>query len=203
MNKYFNGIVPYIILAVISLIVFCNTLGNSFVYDDSVTIVNNNLIKNWKNFHTLFSFNYFILSGEMSYRPVVTLTYFIDHSLWGLNPTGFHLTNLILQTINTILFYIFLKQVTKVNTLAFFSTLLFTTHPILTETVNSISYREDLITALFFLIAFILFLKINERMLPRYKFLPFYAGSLLSYLLSLFSKEMAITLPILLVLFDI
>src|SRR3990167_8900369 len=131
MNKYFNGIVPYIILAVILLIVFCNTLGNSFVYDDSVTIVNNNLIKNWKNFHTLFSFNYFILSGEMSYRPVVTLTYFIDYSLWGLNPTGFHLTNLLLQAANTLLFYLFLKRVAKSNTLAFFSKEMAITFPIL------------------------------------------------------------------------
>src|SRR3989339_775005 len=162
MNKYFNGIVPYIILAVISVIVFCNTLDNTFVYDDSVTIVNNNLIKNWKNFPTLFSFNYFILSGELSYRPLVTLSYFVDYSCWGANPGGFHLTNLLLQMVNTVLFYFFLKQVTKVSTLAFFSALLFTTHPLLTETVNSISYREDLITALFFLIAFILFLKINE-----------------------------------------
>src|SRR3990170_2381778 len=203
MNKYFNGIVPYIILAVISLIVFCNTLGNSFVYDDSVTIVKNNLIKNWKNFHTLFSFNYFILSGEMSYRPVVTLTYFIDYSLWGLNPTGFHLTNLLLQAANTLLFYLFLKRVAKSNTLAFFSTLLFTTHPILTETVNSISYREDLLAAPFFLIAFILYLKINKPFFNKSKFLLYYPVSLFSYLLALFSKEMAITFPILLILFDI
>ena len=89
MSKYFGGIVPYIILAVISVIVFCNTLDNTFVYDDSVTIVNNNLIKSWKNFHTIFSFNYFILSGELSYRPLVTLSYFIDYSLWGANPGGF------------------------------------------------------------------------------------------------------------------
>ena len=203
MNKYLKGIAPYIILSIISVIVFCNTLDNTFVYDDSVTIVKNNLIKSWKNFHTLFSFNYFILSGELSYRPIATLTYFIDYSLWGLNSTGFHLTNILLQTINTILFYIFLKRVTKITTLAFFSTLLFTTHPILTETVNSISYREDLLTALFFLIAFILYLKINKTFFNKSKFLLYYLGSLFSYLLALFSKEMAITFPILLILFDI
>jgi len=203
MNKYLKGIAPYIILSIISVIVFCNTLDNTFVYDDSVTIVKNNLIKSWKNFHTLFSFNYFILSGELSYRPLVTLSYFIDYSFWGANPGGFHLTNLLLQTINTVLFYIFLKRVTKVNTLAFFSTLLFTTHPVLTETVNSISYREDLLTALFFLIAFILYLKINKTFFNKSKFLLYYLGSLFSYLLALFSKEMAITFPILLILFDI
>lgn len=203
LNKHLKNIAPCSILAVISVVVFINTLSNTFVYDDSATIVNNNLIKNWKNLHAIFSFHYFILSGELSYRPVVTLSYFIDYFLWGLNPAGFHLTNILLQTANTVLFYVFLKQVTKINTVAFISTLLFTTHPILTETVNSISYREDLLAALFFLIAFVLFLKIDEKSLTRGKFFAYYAGSLFSYLLSLFSKEMAVTFPIMLMLFNV
>lgn len=203
MKKYFSSIVPYSILAVVSAIVFCNTLDNTFVYDDSVTIVNNTLIKNWKNFHTLFSFNYFILSGELSYRPVVTLTYFIDYSLWGTNPAGFHLTNVLLQIINTLVIYVFLKQVTHAKITAFISSLLFTVHPILTETVNSISYREDLLATLFFLIAFILFLKSDDSSSHKGKFPLYYTGSLVSYLLSLFSKEMAVTFPVLLVLFHI
>ncbi|MDN3513681.1 MAG: hypothetical protein NG747_04710 [Candidatus Brocadia sp.] len=98
--------------------------------------------------------------------------------------------------------YAFLKLVTKANSAAFISALLFTTHPLLTEAVNSVSYREDLLAAFFFLIAFIVFLKIDKESLPRGKFLPYYAGSLFSYLLSLFSKETAVTLPILLVVFN-
>ena len=98
--------------------------------------------------------------------------------------------------------YAFLKLVTKANSVAFISALLFTTHPLLTEAVNSVSYREDLLAAFFFLIAFIVFLKIDKESLPRGKFLPYYAGSLFSYLLSLFSKETAVTLPILLVVFN-
>ncbi|MCF6153824.1 MAG: tetratricopeptide repeat protein [Candidatus Brocadia sp.] len=203
LNKYLKNIAPYGILAVISVAVFINTLSNTFVYDDSATIVNNNLIKNWKNLHSIFSFHYFILSGELSYRPVVTLSYFIDYFLWGLNPAGFHLTNILIQTANTVLFYVFLKKVTKVETVAFVSTLLFITHPILTETVNSISYREDILAALFFLIAFVLFLKIDEKSLTRGKFFTYYAGSLFSCLLSLFSKEMAVTFPIMLMLFNV
>ena len=201
--EYFNNALPYVILSFLSVIVFCNTLSNGFVYDDSVTIVNNNLIKSWENFPTLFSFNYFILSGELSYRPLVTLTYFIDYALWGLNPVGFHLTNMFLQTANTLLFYLFLKRITRTNTLAFFTSALFTVHPILTETVNCISYREDLLAALFFLVAFHVFLKINETSLSRCRFFLYYGWSLFSYLLSLFSKEMAVTFPILLILFDI
>lgn len=241
-KKYRKDTFSYIILSILSVIIFCNSLGNAFVYDDSATIVNNTLIKSWENFYTIFSFNYFILSGELSYRPIVTLSYFIDYSLWGLNPLGFHLTNVLLQVWNTLLFYTLLKriaalgdcqnlmndlalnrssfasntkwdsdagfpenykQVFKVNIFAFVSALLFATHPILTEAVNSISYREDLFAAFFFLISFILFLKIDDKSLYGVKYLLYYAGSLCSYALALFSKEMAVTLPVLMVLFTI
>ena len=148
-NKYLKDATPCIILSVISVIVFFNTASNAFVYDDSVTVVHNSLIKNWKNIHSLFSFHYFMLSGELSYRPVVTLSYFIDYFLWGLNPVGFHLTNIFLHAGNTILFYFFLKRVVKANTSAFIAALLFTTHPVLTEAVNSVSYREDMLAAFF------------------------------------------------------
>jgi tetratricopeptide (TPR) repeat protein len=202
LNKYLKDIAPHSILAAVSVIIFINTLSNTFVYDDSATIVNNNLIKNWKNLHSVFSIHYFILSGELSYRPAVTLSYFADYSFWGLNPAGFHFTNILLQAANTVLFYIFLKQVTKASTVAFISALLFTTHPVITETVNSVSYREDLLASLFLLITFILFLKIDGKSLSRYKFVAYYTGSLFSYFLSLFSKETAVTLPVLVVLFN-
>lgn len=241
-QKYRKNIIPYIILSAISAIIFCNSLGNAFVYDDSVTIVNNTLIKDWRNFSKIFSFNYFILSGELSYRPIVTLSYFIDYSIWGLNPSGFHFTNILLQVCNVLLFYAFLRMIAtlggprklaknlalnqsspasnpgykqesdlpegrkraiKINIFAFVSALLFAAHPILTETVNSVSYREDLLAAFFLLISFILFLKADGKILCGTKYLLYYAGSLCSYLLSLFSKEMAVTLPILMILFTI
>ncbi|TVM03866.1 MAG: hypothetical protein CV087_03085 [Candidatus Brocadia sp. WS118] len=203
LNKYLELTTPCLLLSAISGIVFFNTLNNAFVYDDSVTVVTNSLIKSWKNIHFIFSSHYFILSGELSYRPVVTVSYVIDYFLWGLNPKGFHLTNVFLQSANVVLFYLFLKHVVRVNTFSFIAALLFATHPVLTETVNSISYREDLLAALFFLISFILFLKADKKPLSPGKFLLYYTGSLFSYLLSLFSKEMSVTLPILLVLHNL
>lgn len=199
LNHYLKIAAPYLILPALSGIVFLNTLSNTFVYDDSITVVTNNLIKSWHNLHFIFSPHYFILSGELSYRPVVTLSYFIDYFLWGLHPKGFHLTNLFLQSANTLLFYLFLKRVVKRNTGAFIAALLFATHPVLTETVNSISYREDLLAALFFLISFILFLKADKEPSTPGKFSLYFTGALFSYLLSLFSKETSVTLPVLLV----
>lgn len=200
LNQYLKIAAPYLILPALSGIVFFNTLNNTFVYDDSITVVTNNLIKSWRNIHFIFSPYYFILSGELSYRPVVTVSYFTDYFLWGLNPKGFHLTNIFLQSANALLFYLFLKRIVRRNTVAFIAALLFATHPALTETVNSISYREDLLAALFFLISFILFLKVDKDPLTEGKYLLYSTGALFSYFLSLFSKEMPVTLPILLVL---
>ncbi|MBI5750153.1 MAG: hypothetical protein HZA00_13630 [Nitrospinae bacterium] len=97
------------LILLISIAIYSNTLKNGFVYDDEVTVVNNTLIKNLDNLPKLFSrTDYFATSGEMSYRPVVTLTYFIDYAIYGLKPYGYHLTNLLLHAMNGVLLYIFL-----------------------------------------------------------------------------------------------
>ncbi|MDR4507545.1 MAG: tetratricopeptide repeat protein [Candidatus Brocadiaceae bacterium] len=202
-NRHLTDTIPYILLSVISGIVFCNTLSNDFVFDDTETILNNNLIKDWDNITTIFSFNYFILSGEASYRPVVTLSNFIDYSLWGLKPMGFHLTNILLQIINTLLFYVILRRITKAYVGTFIAALFFTVHPLITETVNSISYREDLLAALFSLTAFLLFLHCESTASSERTYRLYYSTSLFSYFLALFSKEMAITLPVLLIIFHL
>ncbi|MDQ1274196.1 MAG: hypothetical protein QG591_2826 [Planctomycetota bacterium] len=50
----------------------------------------------------IFTSYYFTAAGELSYRPLVTLTYFIDYTLWHLNPLGYHLTNLLLHCLNAV-----------------------------------------------------------------------------------------------------
>lgn len=93
---------PIIILVAITQLVYLNSLSNNFTYDDEFTIVNNYFIKTWTTVSSLFSKEYFTLSGELSYRPVVTLSYFIDYALWELNPLGYHFTNSLLHTFNTV-----------------------------------------------------------------------------------------------------
>ena len=97
-------------ILIIAIAIYSNTLKNGFVYDDESTIVNNTLIKDFSNISKLFTKEYFISSAEASYRPVVTFTYFLDYAIYGLNPYGFHLTNLILHAINGVLLYIFLTS---------------------------------------------------------------------------------------------
>lgn len=205
-------VLPIFLIISISTALYSNTLNNGFVYDDALVIVNNAFIKDIHNLSGLLRFekDYYPLSGEISYRPVVTFTYFIDYALFGLKQWGFHLTNLLLHVINSILLYTFLNLFFKssrgnehLHALKLHSnpslliTLLFTTHPILTEAVNAISFREDLLTFTFYMAALNLHaVRANIIAISRSSSAFLYIASCLLYILALFSKEMAITLPL-------
>lgn len=240
----------------ISIFVYLNCLQHSFVYDDESTVINNYFIRHWGNFPNLFTSKYFILSAELTYRPVVTLSYFFDYTLWHLNPLGYHLTNILLHAVNSMLFFVFVFRVLKKRTTALIAALFFSSFPLFSEVVNAVGFREDLLAFLFLILAFIFYLKAvsthfrgrhnvflfvyreansqgicittplpppskggergeiikfqnvqrDTEQLPKARqtgYVFYYPLSLLCYFLSLFSKEMAITLSVLIVLYDL
>ncbi|MBI2470488.1 MAG: tetratricopeptide repeat protein [Planctomycetes bacterium] len=215
-----------IIIVVVSVLIYLYTLGNNFAYDDKFTITNNYLIRSWHKIPAIFTNDYFTASGELSYRPVVTLSYFIDYFFWRLNPSGYHLTNLFLHSLNSVLLFLLISRLwsgirdkpdretwsfspknpdvcwpviqTAQTAVPFIASLIFCTCPILAEAVNAISYREDIMAATFYFAAFLFYLKTSQR-----RSVVWYAISLVCYFLGLFSKEMAITFPILIGLYDI
>ena len=202
-----------LLMIVLTSAVYVNSLRNSFAGDDFNIIVDNDFVKSWRNLPAIFSRDYLDLtpgegnigepnigSGERTYRPVVTISYFIDYSLWELNSFGYHLTNLILHIANVVLLYLFVALIAKDKKIALLASLFFGLHPINSEAVNAIAFREDLLAFLFYISSFILFIK-SDYYKSRKRSLC-YMASILLFLLALFSKEMAITLPILLMVYD-
>ena len=186
---------------------------NMFVMDDFIVIVKNDFVKTWKNFPAIFTRDYITSplqvkylgmfnmgSGETTYRPLVTISYFTDYAIWKLNPFGYHLTNLLLHILNAILFYFFISLIAKDKKIALCASLLFALHPINAEAVNCIAFREDMLAFLFLIASFIFYIKLGGYKGIR----RFYChlASVTLYLLALFSKEMAIILPFLLILYD-
>ena len=195
-------ILLFILIAVLPALAYLNSLGNTFVYDDYVTITNNHFIREWRYLSAFFNQKYFVIAGELTYRPIVTLSYFIEYAIWQLRPWGYHLTNIIIHTLNVYLVYCMAYRLFYNRQSAFISSILFSIHPIFSEAVNAVSYREDLLSATFLLTAFLLFLKSN-RSAGRRDFIICYAFSLCAYLFALLSKEMAITLPFLILAYDL
>ncbi len=235
-EKKFNLIAIAIIFAV-TFGIYANSLKNEFVYDDKTIIEENYFIKNWKLWKDLFTHNYFALSGERTYRPLVTLSFFIDYALWKLKPVGWHVTNILLHACNGILVFLLVSLILKnvetreqvekgrweqgsrsknykispINYQPFFAlatALLFVTHPVQTEAVNCVSFREDLMALFFFLISFLFYIKPqisqittnNEKLTT--KNLLLYTLSLLFFILALLSKESAVVLPLIIILYE-
>ncbi len=195
-------VILFTLITALPVLAYLNSLGNAFVYDDYLTITNNHFIREWRYFPAFFNQKYFVISGELTYRPIVTLSYFVEYALWQLNPWGYHLTNIIIHALNVYLVYCMAYRLFYNRPSAFISSIIFSIHPIFTEAVNAVSYREDLLSATFLLVAFILFLKSN-RSANRRNFIICYAFSLCAYLFALLSKEMAITLPFLILAYDL
>ncbi len=118
------------------------------------------------------------------YRPFSSLSYWLDRKIWGFNPAGFHLTNILIQMINAIALYFILLNLGLNKIISIFSSLLFSVFPFHFENVSWISGRTDLLSFLFASLSVLFFIKFLKR--NNYVLL---ALSSLSYFCSLLSKE--------------
>lgn len=136
--------------------------------------------------------------SHKSYRPLCVLSFRFNYYIHQLNPFGYHLFNLILHLLVTLLFIqLSLKLFNQSKRLTIISGLLFATHPIHTEAVSSIVGRADLGAALFFLLsilAYINYCQESDKALPNKQVINVYLYSTLIFAaLSMFTKEYGVT----------
>jgi len=183
-----------LITCIITFVVYSGIIKGDFVSDDYQYIVNNPYIKNfsWEGIKAIFSNSYF-----SNYHPITTLSWAFEYKIWQLNPKPYHLTNLILHLLNTILVFFFFKRLINRINVSLIITVLFAIHPMHVEAVCWISQRKDLLYTMFFLLSLSFYLRFLTS-----KKLSIYLFSLLFFIFSLLSKSMAVTLPLLLILID-
>ncbi|MBN1586776.1 MAG: tetratricopeptide repeat protein [Candidatus Omnitrophica bacterium] len=191
------------------LLLYLPALRGEFFYDDFSFIVTNDALRPLSKVWTRFfsdpdsaAFGFHAL-----WRPLRTLSFAVDYSLWGLNPLGYHLHNVFLHWANGLLVFLLTLRLIKFSSrdsnlnwsASLLSTMLFWLHPVQTESVAWIASRGDLLYAFFFLLALLLYLAATEGKGLRPGVLVF---SLLAYCASLLSKESGIVLPLVLLLLD-
>ena len=175
------------LLLAASLIPYLNALSNVFVFDDLVQIVADRSLGDISN----------LLVYIQVPRGVKKVLYLIEYRLFGLNPFGYHLTNVLLHALSTLSFFYLLKKIFNERGIPLMAGLLFATHPVHTEAVTAIANRNDVLAMLFFTWSFILYLKRGDGR-------HYYPLSLLSFLLALLSKEAAAaSLPAVIILYEL
>ena len=179
------------------LAAYANSLTNPFIWDDEYLITVNPYVKSWH--HVLQIFTSDVGGGSIrhycAWRPLQGLTYLCDHTLWGLNPLGYHLTNTLIHIAVALAVGYLVMLLFSDLLLAFLTALLFVLHPVHTEAVTYIAGHADPLAALGILLAFIFYI--------RYRLKPRKSTEILiyiSYLCALLSREHSIILiPLLLV----
>ncbi len=207
----------FLIIIVVTFAVYYNSLSNEFVFDDESVIQNNASIQDLSNIPKFFTADegFHKVIGRY-YRPIVSSTYAIDYAIWGLNPYGFHLTNIIIHIISCLLLFKILLTLFwryKYRSLfALLSTLIFAVHPIHTEAVSWVSGRTDSLVTLFFFASFLFYIEFTkEQQFQKGNVLQtitkrnyfFLFLSILFYAIGLLTKEMIITLPVIIFLYDL
>lgn len=131
--------------------------------------------------------------GGHYFRPLTTLSYLFDYTVWNSNPAAFHFTNLLIHTANTLLVYAlaltFFISDSSARPVALIAALLFAIHPANSESVVWISGRTDLLCALFFLLTLLIIMRTNRNNVTASCVLLF-----LAFICSLLSKESSIAL---------
>jgi tetratricopeptide (TPR) repeat protein len=180
------------LITILLVAVYYSTLTNRFVWDDLDVIVKNRLLESFTNLPKLFLYEDRTGDGLTGYyRPMTYISFLLDRSVWGLNPVGFNITNLILHISAVLLFYRVLFALFKKERLAFVAALLFALHPVAVESVNfHAGGRNTLLSACFALLALLLY--INKKWIP----------AVISFTLAIFSKEFALLLPLVLIAYD-
>ncbi|MBI2526258.1 MAG: glycosyltransferase family 39 protein [Candidatus Rokubacteria bacterium] len=178
---------------------YAATLSYDFVWDDTLLIQRSWHLHQWRSLPAVLGSHFWAEVQEAShyYRPLVMLSFFLDVQLWGLNPAGFHLTNVLAHLATSLAVLALGRRLTGSHWAGGIAGVAFALHPLHSESVAFISGRTDILATLFFLLALLSYAAWRDsgRHLQ-------YALSLAAFFLALMAKEVAITLPAILVLYD-
>ena len=172
------------------------------LFDDDEYISDNNHVTpglNWTN--AVWAFDG---AHAANWHPLTWLSHQADCSVFGADPGGSHLVNLLFHVANTLLVFLFLRGTTDALWRSAFVAALFAWHPLHVDSVAWAAERKDVLSAFFWLLtllAYARFADLSKGHRPQAK--VFYLGALAFFALGLLSKPMVVTLPFVLLLLDV
>lgn len=177
-----------LIVLVAAVVVYASTVSHGFVFDDGVAIIRNFSIRSLASIPDIFSQTEWSAGGRENhlYRPLTTTTYALNYAISGLSPWSYHLTNVLLHGLISVLVLLLGLRWRLPTAAAGIAALMFAVHPIHVEAVANVVGRKELLVG-FFLISMALLHSRAVRVGGLY-----FALSALAYTAAMFSKEIGI-----------
>lgn len=196
----------FLILILLASLPYVNSLANSFVYDDRQQILENPYVHSFRYLGRIFGSTVWSFEGAQGvtnyYRPLMTFAYLIGYKIYGRIPFGFHLMNLALHVAVVLLVFLVTERLFHDRLISLIASGLFALHPTHTESVAWVAGITDLELSFFFLLTFLLYLRLSD---PERKSTPSWLSCipvLVAYCLALLSKEQALVLPALAIVYE-
>ena len=189
-------ILVYIILTLAALVVFWQVNQYDFInFDDNVYVTENSHVLSGI---TLDGLRWaFKTTDAQFWHPLTWLSLMLDNQIHGLNAGGYHLTNLILHILSTLLLFWLFNRMTGAIWKSAFVAALFALHPLHVETVTWIAKRKDVLSAFFWMLTLCLYVYYTEKVSIRR-----YLLVLFPFACALMSKSMVVTLPVIMIILD-
>lgn len=189
---------------------FLPVLDADFVnWDDDHNLIFN---ESWRGLGCEHLSWMFTTGHHGGYYPLAWVSFAVDHALWGMDARGYHLTNLLLHVLSSCLLYLLVLDILRrvrgredgtVRCAALLSVLVFAVHPLRTESVAWITERRGLLAAVLWIASTLAYVKARSPERSSNSRMRWAVGSVALFLLSLLSKVIGITLPVVLILLDL
>ncbi|MFQ5465467.1 MAG: tetratricopeptide repeat protein [Thermodesulfobacteriota bacterium] len=208
--KGLRSAAPLLLILALVCGLYANTLDNELTYwDDNRYVTENPRVTDLSLPGVVRIFNPMDIMADpevalTEYLPVTTLAHAVAYAISGLAPYGYHLVNIFFYLACLVLLYLLVNTLTDHGPTAFLSTLIFAILPVHVESVTWVSATKDVVSGVFFLASFLLYIRYSrEGGHGRGQRALFYGLSLAAFTLAMLSKTLVVTLPGLLLLYDL
>ena len=184
------------------LALFLPAIKGAFLYfdDNAYVVANAHVNTGMTGDNVVWAFTSF---EKANWHPLTWLSHMMDVQIYGMDPWGHHLTNVLLHAINTVLVFLVFRRMTGAGWPSFLVALLFGLHPLRVQSVAWISERKDVLCGFFWFAAmwtYVRYAEETKKAEGRTRF--FYLLTLIFFVLGLMSKTMLVTLPCVFLLMD-
>jgi tetratricopeptide (TPR) repeat protein len=179
------------LLVVCTLLAYLPAVGAGFIWDDDAYVTDNRTLRSVEGLQRIW----FQVGAVPQYYPLVHTTFWLEYRLWGLNPAGYHVVNILLHALAAVVLWRILRRLQLPG--AWVAAALFALHPVHVESVAWITERKNVLSGVFYLAALLAYLRFDHRASrdPGRRRWGLYALALLAFAAALLSKTTAATLP--------
>jgi hypothetical protein len=229
MTQFLSRKLPVLLIVILApIVVYFNSLRNPFHFDDMHTIVNNPYIRELGNIPRFFVYPQMFSAKSHPrgmYRPVLLISFALNYRLTDMKAYAFRMVNLALHIANALVVFFIFHLLVRVEEgsstrggpeaekarhrrvtsgFAAVAALVFALHPVQSEALNYISSRSEILASSFYLLALLAFIAfLVDKSAPRARSYWLLSASVLLYVLSLLTKTIAISFPVMILFLSV